>query len=54
MSNTIIFKIIHLTKNFTDKILKRLKYGLSIIIYATEIDQNVAVLDWAVRFVVWL
>ncbi len=54
MSDTIIFKIIHLTKNFTDSILKRLKYGFSIIIDATEIGQNVAVLDWAVRFVVWL
>ncbi len=52
MSDTIILKIIHLTKNFTDSILKRLKYGFSIIIDATEIGQNVAVLVWTVRFVV--
>ncbi len=54
MSDTIIFKIIHLTKNFTDSILKHLKYGFSIIIDATEICQNVALLDRAVRFVAWL
>ncbi len=49
MSDTII-----LLKNLTDSILKRLKYGFSIIIDAMEIGQNVAVLDWAVRFVIWL